>query len=238
MVFQDPSSSLGPRMTVGESIAEAIPRSGPRSRAARSAETASLLELVKLAADSARKYPGQLSGGQRQRVAQPGAAGGQPDVIIADEITSALDVSIQGTVLNLVRDLHRRLQLSMLFISHNLAVVRYVSDVIAVMYLGRIVECGPADAVIRDPQHPYLEELLAAAPARRGSSTVGSPGRTMRRSPSPTPSRRMRISRLPAAAFTRAAPSGPSCALTAKSAGRPSPQLPGTCMVPPATSHP
>jgi peptide/nickel transport system ATP-binding protein len=175
MVFQDPSSSLDPRMTVGESIAEAMPRTGPRSRAARSAETASLLELVELAADSARKYPGQLSGGQRQRVALARALAGQPDVIIADEITSALDVSIQGTVLNLVRDLHQRLQLSMLFISHNLAVVRYVSDVIAVMYLGRIVECGPADDVLRDPQHPYTRELLAAAP-RRDDSAFGLAG--------------------------------------------------------------
>ncbi|MBO0831111.1 MAG: ABC transporter ATP-binding protein [Actinobacteria bacterium] len=164
MVFQDPTSSLDPRMTIGESIAEAMPRVVQRSAGGRKAETARLLELVELPADSSSVYPAQLSGGQRQRVALARALAGQPDVIIADEITSALDVSIQGTVLNLVRDLQRRLQLSMLFISHNLAVVRYVSDVIAVMYLGRIVECGPADDVLLDPQHPYTRELLAAAP--------------------------------------------------------------------------
>jgi peptide/nickel transport system ATP-binding protein len=164
MVFQDPTSSLDPRMTIGESIAEAMPRGVTRNAGGRKAETVRLLELVELPADSAGVYPAQLSGGQRQRVALARALAGQPDVIIADEITSALDVSIQGTVLNLVRDLQRRLNLSMLFISHNLAVVRYVSDVIAVMYLGRIVECGPADDVLRHPQHPYTTELLAAAP--------------------------------------------------------------------------
>jgi peptide/nickel transport system ATP-binding protein len=164
MVFQDPTSSLDPRMTIGESITEAMPRAVTRSAGGRKAETARLLELVELTADSAGVYPAQLSGGQRQRVALARALAGQPDVIIADEITSALDVSIQGTVLNLVRDLQRRLHLSMLFISHNLAVVRYVSDVIAVMYLGRIVECGPADEVLLHPQHPYTTELLAAAP--------------------------------------------------------------------------
>ena len=161
MVFQDPYSSLDPRMTVGESIAEAIPR-GPRG-AARRAEVGRLLELVDLADDHTDLYPSHLSGGQRQRVALARALAGRPDVIIADEITSALDVSIQGTVLNLVRDLHRRMSLSMLFISHNLAVVRYVSDIIAVMYLGQIVEYGPADDVLTDPQHPYTRELLGAA---------------------------------------------------------------------------
>ncbi len=170
MVFQDPASSLDPRMTIGESIAEAIPRRSARGQAARKAEAVRLLGLVDLAADRAWMYPGQLSGGQRQRVALARALAGQPDVIIADEITSALDVSIQGTVLNLVRDLQRRLQLSMLFISHNLAVVRYVSDVIAVMYLGQIVECGPADDVLREPQHPYTRELLAAAPQPGGAA--------------------------------------------------------------------
>jgi peptide/nickel transport system ATP-binding protein len=162
MVFQDPTSSLDPRMTIGASIAEAMPRG--ETRRGRKAETARLLELVELPADSAGVFPQQLSGGQRQRVALARALAGQPDVIIADEITSALDVSIQGTVLNLVRELQRNLRLSILFISHNLAVVRYVSDVIAVMYLGRIVECGPAEDVLLDPQHPYTIELLAAAP--------------------------------------------------------------------------
>ncbi|VVJ22446.1 Oligopeptide transport ATP-binding protein OppF (TC 3.A.1.5.1) [Amycolatopsis camponoti] len=163
MVFQDPYSSLDPRMGIGESITEAMPRS--TSRGARRAEVARLLELVQLDPERASMLPGQLSGGQRQRVALARALAGQPKVLIADEITSALDVSVQGAVLNLVRDVQRRLSLSMLFISHNLAVVRYVSDIVAVMYLGRIVEAGPAEQVLTDPQHPYTRDLLAAAPS-------------------------------------------------------------------------
>jgi peptide/nickel transport system ATP-binding protein len=165
MVFQDPYSSLDPRMTVGESIVEAMPRGAHRGAAARRAEVARLLGLVNLDADRADALPAQLSGGQRQRVALARALAGRPKVVIADEITSALDVSVQGTVLNLVRDLQQRLGLSMLFISHNLAVVRYVSDVIAVMYLGSIVEVGPTDQLLTDPQHPYTRDLLAAAPS-------------------------------------------------------------------------
>jgi peptide/nickel transport system ATP-binding protein len=160
MVFQDPYSSLDPRMTVGSSIAEALPRGKKR------AEVARLLELVDLPAEFATRYPAQLSGGQRQRVALARALGGEPAVLIADEITSALDVSIQGTVLNLVRRLQEAMRLTMLFISHDLAVVRYVSDTIAVMRGGRIVESGPATDLLNDPQHPYTRQLLAAAPRR------------------------------------------------------------------------
>lgn len=163
MVFQDPYSSLDPRMRVGASIAEAMPR-GVRA-AERRAEVARLLELVSLDPDRATALPSQLSGGQRQRVALARALAGRPQVVIADEMTSALDVSVQGAVLNLVRDVRRRLGLSMLFISHNLAVVRYLSDIIAVMYLGRIVEAGPAEQVLSDPQHPYTQALLSAAPS-------------------------------------------------------------------------
>ena len=167
MVFQDPYSSLDPRMAIGESITEAMPRD--TSRGARREEVARLLDLVQLDPERATMLPGQLSGGQRQRVALARALAGNPKVLIADEITSALDVSVQGAVLNLVRDVQRRLALSMLFISHNLAVVRYVSDVVAVMYLGRIVEAGPAEQVLTDPRHPYTRDLLAAAPsAHRG----------------------------------------------------------------------
>ncbi|ALG09830.1 ABC transporter ATP-binding protein [Kibdelosporangium phytohabitans] len=169
MVFQDPYSSLDPRMSVGESIAEAIPRGVLPSRGARRDEVARLLDLVNLDPDRAGQLPGRLSGGQRQRVALARALAGRPEVLIADEITSALDVSVQGAVLNLVRSLQRRLGLSMLFISHNLAVVRYLSDIVAVMYLGRIVEVGPAEQVLTEPQHPYTRDLLAAAPSAHTS---------------------------------------------------------------------
>ncbi|MFE3172787.1 ABC transporter ATP-binding protein [Amycolatopsis sp. NPDC059090] len=160
MVFQDPYSSLNPRMTIGESIAEAMPRGTNRRE-----EVARLLELVNLDPERAGHLPGQLSGGQRQRVALARALAGQPEALIADEITSALDVSVQGAVLNLVREVQRQLDLSMLFISHNLAVIRYLSDFVAVMYLGRIVEAGPAAQVLTDPQHPYTRDLLDAAPS-------------------------------------------------------------------------
>jgi peptide/nickel transport system ATP-binding protein len=175
MVFQDPYSSLDPRMTVGESITEAMPRRAFGTRAARRAEVARLLELVNLDPDRANALPVELSGGQRQRVALARALAGRPEVVIADEITSALDVSVQGTVLNLVREVQRRLHLSMLFISHNLAVVRYLADVTAVMYLGRIVEAGPTEELLADPQHPYTRDLLAAAPGRNTSLLSGEP---------------------------------------------------------------
>ena len=167
MVFQDPFSSLDPRMTIGESIAEALPRD-VRGTAARRAEVARLLDLVSLDADRAQSLPSALSGGQRQRIALARALAARPEVVIADEITSALDVSVQGSVLNLVRELRGELDLTMLFISHNLSVVRYLSDHIAVMYLGRIVEVGPTEQVLADPQHPYTRDLLQAAPTRHG----------------------------------------------------------------------
>jgi peptide/nickel transport system ATP-binding protein len=165
MVFQDPYSSLDPRMTVGESVAEAMPPGA--SRATRRAEVARLLELVHLDPACAGTLPSRLSGGQRQRVALARALAAGPRVVIADEITSALDVSIQGAVLNLVRELQRELGLSILFISHNLAVVRYVASHVAVMRGGRIVEHGPAARVLTDPGHDYTRELLAAVPGRR-----------------------------------------------------------------------
>ncbi|HWC24419.1 MAG TPA: ATP-binding cassette domain-containing protein [Flexivirga sp.] len=161
MVFQDPSSCLDPRMTIGASLRETIPG---RAKTDRSKEVARLLDLVELDPELAAAYPSQLSGGQRQRVGLARALGAQPDVVIADEITSALDVSVQGTVLNLIRDLQRELSTSMLFISHNLAVVRYVASSIAVMHQGRIVEYGPAEEILTNPQQPYTQELLAAIP--------------------------------------------------------------------------
>ena len=167
MVFQDPYSSLDPRMSVGDSIAEAMPRDGvTRAREARREEVRRLLDLVHLGSVDPGERPGRLSGGQRQRVALARALAGRPDVVIADEITSALDVSIQGAVLNLVRELQQELGLSILFISHNLAVVRYVASRVAVMRSGRIVEEGTTTQVLEQPEHPYTRELLDAVPGR------------------------------------------------------------------------
>jgi peptide/nickel transport system ATP-binding protein len=189
MVFQEPYASLDPRMRVGESVAEAIrARDGAGDaghtgradgdqlsrRAARAAEVTRLLELVSLDPACARELPRALSGGQRQRVALARALAARPSVLIADEITSALDVSVQGAVLNLVRDLQQRLGLAMLFISHNLAVVRYVADVIAVMYCGQLVEVAPAANLVQRPQHPYTAELLASVPSLHRAAPGGS----------------------------------------------------------------
>ncbi|MET3803203.1 peptide/nickel transport system ATP-binding protein [Nakamurella sp. UYEF19] len=161
MVFQDPYSSLDPRMTVGASIGEAL--LGVRSRLRR-VRVGELLERVGLDPALATALPSLLSGGQRQRVALARALAVEPTVLIADEITSALDASVQGSVLNLLRDLQRQLAMSVLFISHNLATVRYVSDVIAVMYLGRCVEIAPAEELMCNPSHPYTRTLLESAP--------------------------------------------------------------------------
>ncbi|MFD1542747.1 ABC transporter ATP-binding protein [Nonomuraea guangzhouensis] len=191
MVFQDPYASLDPRMTVGDSVAEGVRpdragwsgrrdrvgwpggrdragRLGRRDRAGRGAEVERLLGLVSLPAELAGRYPRELSGGQRQRVAVARALGAAPDLLVADEITSALDVSVQGAVLNLVRSLRDELGLSMLFISHNLAVVRYVSDVVAVMHQGRVVEAGPTEQVVGEPAHDYTRALLEAVPRLTG----------------------------------------------------------------------
>jgi peptide/nickel transport system ATP-binding protein len=164
MVFQDPFASLNPRMSVGAAIAEAAAAGRRSPRAVRAREVQELLELVHLDESVARELPSRLSGGQRQRVAIARALAVRPEVLIADEITSSLDVSVQSAVLNLMRDLRARLGISIIFVSHNLATVRYVSDALAVMYLGRLVEEGETEAVVNEPQHPYTGSLLGAVP--------------------------------------------------------------------------
>ena len=173
MIFQDPFSSLNPRMTVGDAIGEAVGAGKGASRRARTEAVGRYLDLVHLDVAVAGRYPSRLSGGQRQRVAIARALASRPGVLIADEITSSLDVSVQSAVLNLVRELRDELGLSMMFVSHNLATVRYVSDFLAVMYLGRIVELGPTEVVVADPRHPYTRALLAAVPSLETAAERG-----------------------------------------------------------------
>ncbi|GAA5064938.1 peptide/nickel transport system ATP-binding protein [Thermocatellispora tengchongensis] len=165
MIFQDPFSALDPRMPIGESIAEGMRATGRRpARAERTRRVKELLELVHIDPARAGEPPGAFSGGQCQRVTIARALAAEPDVVIADEITSALDVSVQGVVLNLLRELQAELKLTILFISHNLAVVRYMCDTVSVMRQGRIVESGATESVLSAPSHPYTRELLAAVP--------------------------------------------------------------------------
>jgi oligopeptide/dipeptide ABC transporter ATP-binding protein len=164
MVFQDPYSSLNPRMTVGEMLFEALGRAEGGQRRQRKSEALRLLDLVGLPAKSLERYPHQFSGGQRQRIAIARALGVGPQLIINDEVTSALDVSVQGTILNLLKELQRRLNLSYLFISHDLSTVRYMSDSVSVMYLGRIVETASSAALFAAPRHPYTRALMASVP--------------------------------------------------------------------------
>ena len=164
MIFQDPVESLNARHTVGETLSEPFIIHGIGDRASRRTLVLALLDQVGLPANAADRYPFEFSGGQRQRIGIARAIALGPKLIVCDEPVSALDVSIQSQVLNLLLDLQRDLALSYVFIAHNLAVVKHVSDRIAIMYLGRIVELAPADEIYRAPRHPYTRALLSAIP--------------------------------------------------------------------------
>lgn len=164
MVFQDPYSSLNPRLTVRSTLSELLRIHQVVAREEIPSELARLMALVGLDEGALDAYPSQFSGGQRQRIAIARALAVRPEVLIADEPVSALDVSVQATILELFQSLRARLDLSILFIAHNLAVVQHTVDRIAVMYLGRIVEIAPTRALFADPQHPYTKALIASVP--------------------------------------------------------------------------
>jgi oligopeptide/dipeptide ABC transporter ATP-binding protein len=163
MIFQDPYASLNPRMMVGDIIAEPLLVNGVPS-AQRRARVSELLDLVGLPAAARTRFPHAFSGGQRQRIGIARALALDPALVVADEPVSALDVSVQAQIINLLLELQDRLRLSMLFVAHDLGVVRHVSDRVAVMYVGRIVETAPTAALYTRPRHPYTEALLAAVP--------------------------------------------------------------------------
>ncbi len=185
MVFQDPFSSLNPRMSVGRILSEPLEIHGWTDPDERDRRLTELLELVGLRADDSRRFPHEFSGGQRQRIGIARALALEPGLVVADEPVSALDVSVQAQVLNLLAELQSRLGLTMIFISHDLTVVKYISDRVMVMYLGRVVEVAGAEALYSEPRHPYTRALLRALPGRRDAS-LEEPRRIEGELPSPS----------------------------------------------------
>jgi oligopeptide/dipeptide ABC transporter ATP-binding protein len=164
IIFQDPYGSLNPRITVGDAIEEAYVIHGIGDRSDRGQRVAEMLDLVRLPRAAAKRYPHEFSGGQRQRIGIARALALRPSFVVCDEAVSALDVSVQAQIINLLQDLQRELKLTYFFISHNLSVVRHISDRVAVMYLGRIVEVAETSALFEKPAHPYTRALLSAIP--------------------------------------------------------------------------
>lgn len=163
-IFQDPFGSLDPRTQVGETIAEGLELHGVKDKDERHERVGDMLELVGLKRDHVGRYPHEFSGGQRQRIGIARALVLRPEFVVADEPVSALDVSVQAQVLNLLKEIQGELDLTLLFVAHNLAVVEHISDRVAVMYLGRVVELTDRDSLYRQPLHPYTEALLSAIP--------------------------------------------------------------------------
>jgi oligopeptide/dipeptide ABC transporter ATP-binding protein len=164
MIFQDPYGSLNPRMTVSQVLNEALSVHRMRPKKDIPARIIELLDLVRLPHDAASRYPHEFSGGQRQRIGIARALAVEPDVIVADELVSALDVSVQAQVINLLLRLQEELHLTLIFVAHDLRLVRHISHRVAVMYLGQIMEIGPSESLFASPRHPYSKALLDAAP--------------------------------------------------------------------------
>ena len=173
MIFQDPSSSFDPRVSIGNAVGELLKVHGMSDRHRRRAIVEDLLERVGLSASDFDRYPHEFSGGQKQRIGLARALVLNPDLIIADEPVSALDVSIQAEILSLINDLQDEFGLSLLFISHDMSVIRQICDRVAVMYLGEIVEIGPVEEIFTNPQHPYTEALLSSIPTPDPRASVG-----------------------------------------------------------------
>jgi len=184
-VFQDPTASLNPTMRVGEAVGEGLAVHRIGTHAERAERVGAMLERVGLPAAWADRYPRQLSGGQRQRVGIARALVMQPELLVADEAVSALDVSVQASIVNLLADLQAEMALALLFIAHDLDLVRHLCDRVLVLYLGRIMECGPTAEVFAHPRHPYTRALMLAVPRIAAVSRAGKPGLLPGEPPSP-----------------------------------------------------